>query len=288
MGLLAAGHRLLRAGLCRRAPAGGLVCHRRPRRHPLLLPAFLPDVAHRQDRAAAAAADQHQRRRHREGGRAHGTRRHAADGEAVMRKLALIAAGIAGLLLGGAAAGPAAQAEAPLPQLHWSFDGPFGTFDRAAAQRGFQIYEEVCSRCHSLNLLHYGDLTGIGYSEDEVKAIASTKQGTDGPNDQREMFQRPVPPSHKFVAPFPNEQAARAALNGALPPDLSLIVKALDGGPNQVFGILTGYRDPPPGFKLGDGMYYNLHFAGHQIAMPPPLAGSDGPYADGTKPTLEH
>src|SRR5258708_21336216 len=264
MGLLAAGHRLLRAGLCRRAPAGGLVCHRRPRRHPLLLPAFLPDVAHRQDRAAAAAADQHQRRRHREGGRAHGTRRHAADGEAVMRKLALIAAGIAGLLLGGAAAGAADEPESPLPKLHWSFDGPFGTFDRAAAQRGFQIYEEVCSRCHSLNLLHYGDLTGIGYSEDEVKAIASTKQVTAGPNDQGEVLPRPGRPSHSVLAPFPHEPAAPAALNGALPPHLSLITNALAGGPNPVYGILTGYRDPPPGFKLCDGMYFNLHFAGHQ------------------------
>jgi ubiquinol-cytochrome c reductase cytochrome c1 subunit len=211
-----------------------------------------------------------------------------------MRKLACIGAGIAGLLLAVAAARAADEAEPPLPKVHWSFDGPFGTFDRAAAQRGFQIYEEVCSRCHSLTLLRYGDLGpngpggGIGYSADEVKAIASTKQVTDGPNDQGEMFQRPGRPSDKFVAPFPNEQAARAALNGALPPDLSLITKALEGGPNQAFGVLTGYRDPPPaGFKLADGMYYDLYFAGHQIAMPPPLAGNDVTYADGTKPTLE-
>ena len=206
----------------------------------------------------------------------------------MMRKLAFVAAGIAGLLLGGAAASAADEAEPALPKVHWSFDGPLGTFDRAAAQRGFQIYEEVCSRCHSLSLLHYGDLTGIGYSADEVKAIASTKQVTDGPNDQGEMFQRPGRASDKFVAPFANEQAARAALNGALPPDLSLIVKALEGGPSQVFGVLTGYRDPPPpGFKLGDGMYYDLYFPGHQIAMPQPLAGSDVTYADGAKPTLE-
>jgi ubiquinol-cytochrome c reductase cytochrome c1 subunit len=211
----------------------------------------------------------------------------------MMRKLARIAAGIAGLLLSGAAACAAGEAEPALPKVTWSFDGPFGTFDRGSAQRGFQIYEEVCSRCHSLNLLHYGDLGpsgpggGIGYSADDVKAIASTKQVTDGPNDQGEMFQRPGRASDKFVAPFPNEQAARAALNGALPPDLSLITKALEGGPNQVYGILAGYRDPPAGFKLGDGMYYNLHFSGHQIAMPPPLAGNDVTYADGTKPTLE-
>ena len=206
----------------------------------------------------------------------------------MMRKLALIAAGTIGLLLSGAAARAADEAEPPLPKVHWSFEGPFGTFDRAAAQRGFQVYEEVCSRCHSLNLMHYGDLTGIGYTEDQVKAIASTKQVTDGPNDQGEMFQRPGRPSDKFVAPFPNEQAARATLNGALPPDLSLITKALEGGPDRVYGILIGYRDPPPpGFKLGNGMYYNLYFSGHQIAMPPPLAGSDVSYADGTKPTLE-
>src|SRR5258708_9602616 len=271
MGLLAAGHRLLRAGLCRRAPAGGLVCHRRPRRHPLLLPAFLPDVAHRQDRAAAAAADQHQRRRHRERGRAHGARRLAADGEAMMRKLAFVAAGIAGLLLGGAAASAADEAEPALPKVHWSFDGPLGSFDRAAAQRGFQIYEEVCSRCHSLSLLHYGDLTGIGYSADEVKAIASTKQVTDGPNDQGEMFQRPGRASDKFVAPFANEQAARAALNGALPPDLSLIVKGLQGGPSQGFGILTGHPDPPPPrYKPGGRMYYQRDFPDHRTPLPKP------------------
>ncbi len=162
----------------------------------------------------------------------------------MMRKLAFVAAGIAGLLLGGAAASAADEEEPALPKVHWSFEGPLGTFDRAAAQRGFQIYEE--------------------------------------------MFQRPGRASDKFVAPFANEQAARAALNGALPPDLSLIVKALEGGPSQVFGILTGYRDPPPpGFKLGDGMYYDLYFPGHQIAMPQPLAGSDVTYADGAKPTLE-
>ena len=203
-----------------------------------------------------------------------------------MMRLAVI--GFAALLLAPAAQ---AQEEPVLPKQSWSFDGPFGTFDRAATQRGFQVYNEVCSRCHSMNLLHYGDLGpagqggGIGYTEDEVKAFAAQKQVTDGPNDQGEMFQRPGRASDKFVAPFPNEQAARAALNGALPPDLSLIVKARAGGADYVSALLDGYKDPPPSVKIADNMLYNEYFPCHQIGMPPPLAGDDVTYADGTKAT---
>ncbi len=179
-----------------------------------------------------------------------------------------------------------AQEETPLPKQSWSFDGPFGTYDRAAAQRGFQVYEEVCSHCHSMNLLHYRDLEGIGYSEDEIKAIAAAQQVTDGPNDQGEMYQRPGRPSDAFVPPFANPEAARAALNGALPPDLSLIIKAREGGPDYVDGLLQGYKNPPAGMKMADNMQYNEYFTGHQIAMPPPLAGDDVKFADGTKATL--
>jgi ubiquinol-cytochrome c reductase cytochrome c1 subunit len=110
---------------------------------------------------------------------------------------------------------------------------------------------------------------------------------TDGPNDQGEMFQRPGRPYDKFVAPFANEQLARATFNGALPPDLSLIVKAREGGADYIIALLTGYKDPPPaGIKLSDNMTYNDYFPGHQIGMPPPLAGDDVKYADGTKPTM--
>jgi ubiquinol-cytochrome c reductase cytochrome c1 subunit len=198
-----------------------------------------------------------------------------------MRALAL--AGLALLVLAAVPAG--AQEEAP-PKLSWSFDGPFGTFDRAAAQRGFQVYEEVCSHCHSMNLLHYRDLAGIGYSEDEIKAIAASKQVTDGPNDQGEMYQRPGRPADTFVPPFPNAQAARAALNGALPPDLSLIVKAREGGADYIDAILQGFKPAPAGLKMGPNMQYNEYFPGHQIAMPQPLAGDDVKYSDGTKATL--
>ncbi len=178
----------------------------------------------------------------------------------------------------------------PLPHPGWSFTGVFGTFDRAALQRGFQIYSEICSNCHSMKLLHYRDLEGpggLGYSEDEVKAIAAQKQVTDGPNDQGQMFQRPARPSDAFVSPFPNEQAARYANNGALPPDLSLIIKARAGGPNYVYGILTGFRSPPPNVKMASGMQYDLYFPGHQIAMPPPLADNSVSFADGTPATLD-
>jgi ubiquinol-cytochrome c reductase cytochrome c1 subunit len=177
--------------------------------------------------------------------------------------------------------------EAKVPKQSWSFAGPFGTYDRAAAQRGYQVYEEICSRCHSLNLLHYRDLGGLGYDEDEVKAIAAQKQVTDGPNDQGEMFQRPGRPYDKFVAPFANEQLARATLNGALPPDLSLIIKAREGGADYLVALLIGYKETPPaGVTLSDNMMYNEYFPGHQIGMPPPLAGDDVKYGDGTKPTV--
>jgi ubiquinol-cytochrome c reductase cytochrome c1 subunit len=192
---------------------------------------------------------------------------------------------------------PQEAAEPSLPTHSWSFDGPFGTYDRASVQRGFQIYSEVCSQCHSMNLLHYRDLGpngpggGVGYSEDEVKVIAATpfingKQVTDGPNDQGEMFQRPGRPSDPIARPFANDQAARAANNGALPPDLSLITKAREDGPNYVYAILTGFKDPPQGFKLTEGTYYDEYFPGHQIKMPPPLSAVQVKYADGTPATV--
>jgi ubiquinol-cytochrome c reductase cytochrome c1 subunit len=187
------------------------------------------------------------------------------------------------------AAVPAADADVmpALPKVPWSFDGPFGTFDRAALQRGFQIYNEVCSNCHSMNLLSYRDLSALGYSEDQIKAIAAQKEVTDGPNDQGEMFQRPALPADHFVAPFANEKAARAANNGALPPDLSVIIKARDGGADYVHGILTGFTAPPAGFPMSDNMQYDLYFPGYQIAMPPPLADNTVSFADGTQPLLD-
>ncbi len=194
----------------------------------------------------------------------------------------------ASLALALAASLPAAaqdEAMPPLPHPGWSFDGIFGTFDRAALQRGFQIYSEVCSACHSMNLLRYRDLAALGYSDDEIKAIAAQKQVSDT-DDQGNAVQRPAQPADAFVSPYPNDKAARAAHNGALPPDLSLIVKAREGGPDYVYGILTGFANAPADFKLQDGMNYNVHFPGHQIAMPQPLADNTVTFADGTQATL--
>lgn len=183
---------------------------------------------------------------------------------------------------------PAEAAEAPTPKkMDWSFSGVFGTFDRAAVQRGFQVYKEVCSACHSMNHLYYRHLQRIGYSEDQIKAIAATVEVTDGPNDQGEMYQRPGKPADRFKAPFPNENAARAANNGALPPDLSVMVKARPHGPDYVYALLTGYKEPPPSVKMQEGMQYNTAFPGNQIAMIPPLTEGAVEYQDGTKPTVD-
>ena len=185
------------------------------------------------------------------------------------------------------AGGAGAQEEAPpAPHQQWPFEGVFGTYDRAALQRGFQVYKEVCSVCHPVKHLYFRDLEELGYTEDQVKGIAAQAQVTDGPNDQGEMFQRPARPSDRIPPPFPNDQAARAANNGALPPDLSLITKAREGGPDYVYAILTGFKDAPGGFKMNPNMYYDEYFAGHQIAMPPPLSPDQVKYADGTQGTV--
>jgi ubiquinol-cytochrome c reductase cytochrome c1 subunit len=198
-----------------------------------------------------------------------------------MRKLALAAA--AALSLGTASAAD----DVKLPTQNWSFEGPFGTYDRAALQRGFQVYKEICSACHAVKELYYRDLAALGFSEEEIKALAAQAQVTDGPNDQGEMFQRPGRPSDPIARPFPNDNAARVANNGALPPDLALITKAREGGPDYVFALLTGYAPAPPDVKLGPNMNYNLYFPGHQIAMPPPLTDGAVTYADGTPATVK-
>jgi len=201
-----------------------------------------------------------------------------------MRRFAMMLAAAAIGLAGGAALaaeGPAA------PEQTWSFAGLFGTFDRAAQQRGFQVYNQVCSACHGLSFVAYRNLEAIGFTADDVKAIAAEREVTDGPNDEGEMYQRPARPSDAFVSPFPNDQAARVANNGALPPDLSLITKARPDGANYLHGLLVGYGEPPADLTVPDGMYYNAYFAGHQIAMPPPLSEGAVEFADGTPATVE-
>ncbi|MEE2956830.1 MAG: cytochrome c1 [Pseudomonadota bacterium] len=176
--------------------------------------------------------------------------------------------------------------EKPIKQ-NWSFKGFFGKFDQKALQRGFQVYDEICSGCHSARLLAYRNLKEIGFSAEEIKKIAATKEVTDGPNDEGEMFERPGRPGDRFVNPFPNSNAARAANNGALPPDLSLIVKARKGGADYLYGLMTGYSEAPKGIKISEGMSYNPYFPGKQIAMASPLFDDGIEYADKTKATID-
>jgi len=188
----------------------------------------------------------------------------------------------------------AAQEPPPEPKIasqSWSFDGPFGTYNPEQLQRGYGVYKRICSNCHSMRLLSYrnlGEGGGPEFSPEAVKALAEEIQVTDGPNDKGEMYQRSGRPSDRFHSPYPNDEAARAANRGALPPDLSVIAKARPGGPDYIYALLTGYKDTPHGFDLAQGMRYNVAFPGHQIAMPPPLADGLVTYADGTKETADN
>lgn len=181
-----------------------------------------------------------------------------------------------------------AAGEAPAaPNAGFSFNSLLGTFDRGAQQRGFQVYKEVCSACHSMRLLSYRNLLDIGLSESEVRAIAASFTITDGPNDEGAMFERPGRLSDRFKRPFANDQAARAGNNGALPPDLSVITKARHDGANYLRALLIGYRDAPAGFNVPDGMHYNEYFPGHLIAMPNVLNDGQVEFADGTRATVD-
>lgn len=180
-----------------------------------------------------------------------------------------------------------AAGEAPTPpKQEWGFSGPFGTFDRGALQRGFQVYKQVCSACHSMDHLSYRNLSALGYSEGQIKAIAADYTVIDGPNDEGEMFERPAKPSDRFKNPYANEQQARAVNNGALPVDLSLIAKARKYGADYIYGLLTGYEDAPEGVVMGAGQHWNKYMAGHKIAMAAPLADDVVAYEDGTPTTL--
>lgn len=186
------------------------------------------------------------------------------------------------LALGMASAAHSESGQKAPRKIDWPFDGVFGRVDKQSAQRGFQVYKEVCSACHSLKRVAFRNLTEIGFSEAEVKALAASYQIKDGPNDSGDMFERPGKPSDSFVPPYANEQAARAANNGANPPDFSLLFKARHDGGNYIYSLITGYEPAPAGFTLGDGQYYNPYMAGGRIAMPVPLSDGQVTYEDGT------
>lgn len=223
---------------------------------------------------------------------------------------AAFAAGIA--LTASIAVAEETAVEYPLlkpTRQEWSFAGIFGHYDQAQLQRGYQVYKDVCSSCHSMKLVKFRNLAdegGPGFTEDAVKVLAATYAIQDGPNDAGEMFERPRLPSDAFPSPFANDNAARAANGGALPPDLSLIAKARavhrgfpwfvfdmfwpyqEQGPDYITSLLTGYQDPPEGVTVPEGTYYNPHFInGVSLRMPPPLDNDVVEYSDGTPQTKE-
>jgi len=190
-------------------------------------------------------------------------------------------------LLGLANVAVADEAEHGLasPAYPWPHDGLFSSYDAASIRRGHQVYQQVCAACHSVEQLAYRNLVGVCYTEDEVKELCLEVEVTDGPDDTGEPFERPAKLSDKIPSPYMNEAHARYANGGAYPPDLSLITKARHDGQNYVFALLLGYRDPPAGITVREGLHYNPYFPGGAIAMPKMLADGGVEYDDGTPAT---
>ncbi|MCO6185449.1 cytochrome c1 [Rhizobium sp. L1K21] len=199
-------------------------------------------------------------------------------------------------------------------EMDWSFAGPFGHYDKAQLQRGLKVYTEVCSACHSMNLVAFRTLEDLGYSEAQVKAFAANYEVEDGPNGDGDMFTRKAVPSDHFPSPFANPEAAAASNGGAAPPDMSLLAKARgvtrgfptfvfdiftqyqEGGPDYIHALLTGYQDPPEGIKnidgsdweLPEGTHFNPYFAGSpSLAMAPPISDDQVTYDDGSPQTVD-
>jgi ubiquinol-cytochrome c reductase cytochrome b/c1 subunit len=221
----------------------------------------------------------------------------------------LIALALAASLLGLAGSAFAADEQShetpPPPRQKWSFSGPFGHYDKGQLQRGFKVYKEVCAVCHGLKYVAFRNLDALGYSEGQIKAIASEYKIPDGPNDQGEMFERAGRPADYFPTPWPNENAARARYNG-VPPDFSVLAKARgyergfpwfifdmfiqfqEHGVDYIHALMVGYKEKPPaGVTLPAGSFYNEYFPGHAIAMPPPLSDKRVDYTDGSPTTVD-
>jgi ubiquinol-cytochrome c reductase cytochrome c1 subunit len=229
----------------------------------------------------------------------------------MLRKLTLIAAALTTLVAAPALAAGAAKHP---HDIAYSFEGPFGTFDQAQLQRGYKVYREVCAACHAMKLLKFrnlGDKGGPFYDKKYgnpndnpvVKALAAEMQVPDIDTETGDDITRPAVPADRFPSPYKNDYAARAGNGGALPPDMSLLAKAREGGPAHIFSIVTGYQEPPKGLKVGPGQHYNPYMAGDLssywsgdkehvppggfIAMPQPVKGGQVTFDDGTKSTLE-
>jgi ubiquinol-cytochrome c reductase cytochrome b/c1 subunit len=218
-----------------------------------------------------------------------------------------LAASLLGLVGSAFAADEQSHETPPPPRQKWSFAGPFGHYDKGQLQRGFKVYKEVCAVCHGMKYVAFRNLEGLGYSEGQIKAIASEYKIPDGPNDQGEMFERAGRPADYFPTPWPNENAARARYNG-VPPDFSVLAKARgyergfpwfifdalpffsfqEHGVDYIHALMVGYKEKPPaGVTLPAGSFYNEYFPGHAIAMPPPLSDKRVDYTDGSPTTVD-
>ncbi|EDV96320.1 cytochrome c1, heme protein, mitochondrial [Drosophila grimshawi] len=171
------------------------------------------------------------------------------------------------------------------PAQPWTHKGLFSSLDHQSIRRGYEVYKQVCSACHSLQYIAYRNLIGVSHTEAEAKAEAEQIMVKDGPDDTGNFFDRPGKLSDYFPSPYPNEEAARAANNGAYPPDLSYISSARHGGEDYIFALLTGYHDAPAGVVLREGQYFNPYFAGGAISMAQVLYNEVIEYEDGTPPT---
>jgi len=223
------------------------------------------------------------------------------------RRLIALALAVSLLSLAGSAFAADEQSHEtpPPPRQKWSFSGPFGHYDKGQLQRGLKVYREVCAVCHGMKYVAFRNLEALGYSEGQVKAIASEYKIPDGPNDQGDMFERAGRPADYFPTPWPNENAARARYNG-VPPDFSVLAKARgyergfpwfifdmftqfqEHGVDYIHALMVGYKEKPPaGVTLPAGSFYNEYFPGHAIAMPPPLSDKRVDYTDGSPTTVD-
>ncbi|KAF5907288.1 cytochrome c1, heme protein, mitochondrial-like, partial [Clarias magur] len=206
--------------------------------------------------------------------------------KAAISTLGVLTAGGAGLALILHQSVKASDLELHPPSYPWSHGGMLSALDHASIRRGYQVYKQVCAACHSMEYLAFRNLVGVSHTEEEVKVLAEEIEVVDGPDESGEMFTRPGKLSDYFPKPYSNPEAARAANNGALPPDLSYIVNARHGGEDYVFSLLTGYCDPPAGVTMREGLYYNPYFPGQAIAMAPPIYNEVLEYDDGTPATM--
>ncbi|XP_063382317.1 cytochrome c1, heme protein, mitochondrial [Cydia fagiglandana] len=203
----------------------------------------------------------------------------------LLSTLGVVGGGVGALLFALEQSVQASGSEAHPPHQPWSHNGMFQSLDHASIRRGYEVYKQVCKACHSLQYIAFRNLVGVSHTEDEAKAEAAEVMVKDGPDEEGNYFERPGKLSDYFPSPYPNENAARAANNGAYPPDLSLIVSGRKGGEDYIFALLTGYVDPPAGLVLREGQNYNPYFPGGAISMAQVLFDEAAEFSDGTPPT---